>query len=112
MNNQNPPSFPEPIFFNENTSSFSPMPEQQPPRQNHNHKPFPSELLKRLISNNSSNNLLATLLSQSLQPNNPCQSPDFAIQALSSLLSKPTRQEKKPQTPPPQAEKEEIIKDE
>jgi hypothetical protein len=56
--------------------------------------------------------LLATLLSQSLQPNNPCQSPDFAIQALSSLLSKPTRQEKKPQTPPPQEEKEEIIKDE
>ena len=113
MNDQtNPPSYPQPIFFNPKTASFSPMPEQQEiPVQNHQHKPFPAELLKRLLSNGNSNNLLTNLLAQSLQSGQTSPSPDFAMQALSSLLANTKRPQNKKEPSPPQNEQEEIIEE-
>ena len=115
MNDQtNPPSYPQPIFFNPKTASFSPVPEQEADNhsQPHHHKPFPAELLKRLLANGSSNNLLTNLLAQSLQSGQTAPSPDFAMQALSSLLANTKRpQNKKEDSQPSQNEKEEIIEE-
>lgn len=98
MNNQtNPPSYPQPIFFNPETETFStvppqqneqfsPSPSQPPHNTSQNHKPFPAELLKKILSNGSTDNLLMGLLSQGLQKGQSSP-PDFAVQALASLLA-------------------------